>query len=81
MIESPVLQELKEEWTREAARAASRETALEALMTVLVARFGTKAESLETELKPISDEARLRELVRHAATCRTLASFRKKLAP
>ena len=71
MIESPVLQELKEEWTREAA--------IEALMTFLVGRFGTKAQAIETEIKAIDDTARLRELIKHAATCRTLAAFRKKL--
>jgi hypothetical protein len=81
MIESPLLQELKEEWTREGVRAGVREGELEALMTVLVARFGAKAESVEADLKAISDEARLKELVKHAATCRSLASFRKKLAP
>jgi len=72
MIESPVLQELKEEWTREAQ--------IKVLMTFLVGRFGPKAESLETEIEAINDEERLNELVRHAATCRTLASFRKKLS-
>ncbi len=73
MIESPLLQELKEEWTREAV--------IGDLMTFLAGRFGAKAESLETELKAIGDEARLKELVKHAATCRSLAAFRKRLAP
>ena len=72
MIESPVLQELKEEWTRE--------TVLDALMTFLVGRFGTKAEALKTELKAIDDEGRLKELVKHSATCRSLGSFRKRLS-
>jgi hypothetical protein len=75
MIESPLYQELKEEWSREVARKAMTED----VIAVLVARFGTKAELLDTELKAIDDEIRLRELVKHAATCRTLASFRKKL--
>ncbi len=76
MIESPVLRELKEEWTRE----ATHEAEVRALMTVLVGRFGTKAEVLETELKTIDDDARLTELIKHAATCRSLGSFRKQLA-
>jgi predicted transposase YdaD len=80
MIESPLYQELKEELTREAARAASRETAIENLMTFLTGRFGARAEALKTELSAIDDQALLRELVGHAATCRSLASFRKKLA-
>jgi hypothetical protein len=73
MIESPVLQELKAEWTRE--------TLIKAVIDVLVARFGAKAEALETELQAIGDEARLKALIKHAARCRSLSSFRKKLSP
>jgi hypothetical protein len=73
MIESPLLQELKEEWTREGE--------IRALLTFLTGRFGAKAESLEIELKSIDDEAHLRELVKHAAKCRNLAAFRKMLSP
>jgi len=69
MIESPLVEELKAEWTREK------------VIDVLVARFGAKAEALETQLNAIADEARLRELIKHAATCRNLSSFRKQLAP
>jgi predicted transposase YdaD len=77
MIESPVLRELKEEWTRE----ATREAAIEDLTTVLVARFGAKAGALEAELKAIDDASRLKELIKLAATARTLSSFRKQLTP
>ncbi len=73
MIESPLLQELFQEQFTDRVR--------EILMIVLVARFGLKAQSLETDLKTISDEPRLQELVKHAATCRTLNSFRKHLSP
>jgi hypothetical protein len=73
MIESPILDELRAEWTRE--------TMIADLMTVLVTRFGSKAEPLETELKAVVDEARLKDLVKHAVACRTLSSFRKQLAP
>jgi len=69
MIESPLLDELKAEWTQDT------------LINFLVARFGSKAKSLESELKAITDESRLQELVKNAATCRTLSSFRKQLAP
>ena len=69
MIESPLLDELKYEWTRDT------------LISVLVARFGSNARSLESELKAISDESRLQELVKHGATRRTLSSFRTQLAP
>ncbi|MFI5458416.1 MAG: hypothetical protein ACHRXM_23545 [Isosphaerales bacterium] len=73
MIESPLIEELKAEWTHE--------TMIKSVIDVLVARFGPKAERLEIELKTVGDEARLRELVKYAATCRTLNSFRKQLAP
>jgi hypothetical protein len=73
MIESPVLQELKEEWTREAA--------IEDFMTFLVGRFGEKAAALENSLKAIDDASRLKELIKHAATARSLNSFRKQLSP
>jgi uncharacterized protein (TIGR02391 family) len=75
MIESPLFQELKAEWTQETAR----ETTIRNLMRFLVGRFGAKAKALETEMKAINDEARLDGLVEHAATCRTLGSFRKQL--
>jgi len=72
MIESPLVDELKAEWTRE--------TMISNVIDVLIARFGSKAQALETDLKAIDDEARLQELVKHAATCRTLSSFRKQLS-
>jgi hypothetical protein len=72
MIESPLLPELKAEWTQEAN--------VKAVMTILVGRFGSKANELENEIKAMSDETRLKELLLHAATCRTLGSFRKHLA-
>ncbi len=76
MIESPLLKELKAEWTQE----AKVEAKIEVLMTFLVGRFGSKAKALETEIKGIDDEARLQALVEHAATSRTLDSFRKHVA-
>jgi hypothetical protein len=73
MIESPLIDELKAEWTRE--------TLVKAVIDILAARFGAKAEALENKLKGIEEEARLKELVRDAATCRTISSFRKRLEP
>jgi hypothetical protein len=75
MTKSLFLDDVKEEWTRE----ATREAAIENLMTVLVARFGDKAGALENSLKAIDDAARLKELIKHAATARSLNSFRKQL--
>jgi hypothetical protein len=71
-IGSPILREIIDESTRE--------TVVEDVTTVLVARFGSEAEALEPQLKAIDDAARLKELLRHAAKCRTLGSFRKQLA-
>ena len=71
MIESPVTQEIIEESTREAKR--------EAIVNVLRARFGDGASAVHSELGPV-EGGRLDELLRLAATCRTLASFRKQLS-
>src|SRR5271157_1971962 len=76
MIESPVLQELKAEWTREAARETKRRT----IVDFLVARFGPQAEEIATHLETIADDARLKELVKLAAVCSDLPSFRKEFA-
>ncbi len=67
MIESPLLDELKAEWTRRN------------ILKFLDARFGPAAEALEDQLKEI-DERRLKDVLSLAATCRSLASFRKKLS-
>jgi hypothetical protein len=72
MIESPSVEQLKAEWTRE--------TMVKDVTDVLVARFGPKAEALKGELKSNEDETRLEELINRAATCRSLGSFRKQLA-
>jgi hypothetical protein len=80
MIESPLLDELKAEWTREATREATRETTRKNILKILEARFGIAARALEAELKTV-DEDRLDDLLSLAATCRTLASFRKQLSP
>jgi hypothetical protein len=79
MIESPLVQELKKEWTEEAMREGMREGEIKALMTVLVRRFGAAAAALETEIRAIDDDGRLKDMIERAATCRSLASFRKKL--
>jgi hypothetical protein len=71
MIESPVLQELKAEWTRESSRAA--------IVDVLVARFGPAAEDLNVRLEAVEDESRLKELVKRAAVCPDLGSFEQEL--
>ena len=72
MIESPVLQQLKAEWTQEGERKT--------IIKVLVARFGDEAEDLRAKLDMIDDEARLQELAEAAATCPDLEAFRRQLA-
>ncbi len=83
MIESPVLQELKAEWTRDAAREAARDTALQtnrrAIVDILVARLGPQAEEVATQLETIDDDARLKGLIKFAAVCSDFQSFRKEL--
>jgi len=80
MIESPVLQELKAEWTRDAAREAALQTKRRIILDFLVARFGPEAEEIATQLETIADDARLKELVKFAPYCADLPSFRKELA-
>jgi hypothetical protein len=72
MIESPVLQELKAEWTREAR--------CQAIIEFLVARFGVEAEEVANRLDAIDDDVRLKEIVKLAAECPDLSSFRNQLA-
>ena len=43
MIESPLMQGLKKEWTEDAKREGKREGEIEALMTFLIRRFGAQA--------------------------------------
>ncbi|QEH36324.1 hypothetical protein OJF2_48850 [Aquisphaera giovannonii] len=85
VIESPLLQELKEQWTREAATQARREATHSAQVRMIVdflsARFGDRATSLRNRLDSIDDESRLDALVKVAATCTSLKDFRDELGP
>jgi len=71
MIESPVLQELKAEWTREDKRRT--------IVDFLVERFGPQAEEAATQLETIADDARLKELIKLAAVCSDFQSLWKEL--
>ena len=71
MIESPLLDELKAEWIVETRRRD--------ILEILEGRFGAVTPALEAELKSVDDN-RLGDLLLLAATCRSLASFRKKLS-
>jgi predicted transposase YdaD len=78
MIESPVLQELRKEWTTEGKLEGKLEGKRDAIAKVLQARFGSVASALDPELKAVQDD-RLDNLLDTAATCRGLASFRMRL--
>jgi hypothetical protein len=67
MIESPVIQEILAERQRED------------IIKFLEARFGAAALTMDPELRAVEVE-RLDELLKLAATCHSLASFRKKLS-
>ncbi len=71
MIESPVLQELKAEWTAEAIAGA--------IVAVLTARFGERASGLREAIPTNSGREDLDALLRFAATCPDPESFRARL--
>ena len=72
MIESPLLQEILAEERLQTQR--------EDIIAFLTSRFGSEARELEADLKAIEDTERLNELIKLAATCRGLKSFRKQLS-
>jgi len=67
MIESPVIQEIIADCKREQ------------IVKFLEARFGVAASDLKSPLNAVDDE-RLDDFLKLAATCRSLAAFRKKLS-
>ena len=79
MIESPVLDEVKEliriHLRDEVRQEVRQEVIREAILATLEARFGVVPESTAAALTGVSGEARLKELIRLAATCPTLDSF------
>jgi len=75
MIESPVLDEVKEILLKR-GRAEGRAEALQtAVATFLEARFGLVPADLKSKLTAIGDLPRLESLVRLAATCPDLEVF------
>jgi hypothetical protein len=74
MIHSPLYQEVVEEAERKGETKAKRE----AILDVLVGRFGPAAKELEVELTAVEFD-RLRDLHMFAVKCRNLTSFRKRL--
>jgi hypothetical protein len=74
MIQSPLYQEI----VRDSKREGLTEAWQQSIMDALVRRFGPTAEALEVELKAVEFD-RLRDLHGFAVSCRSLASFRKRL--
>jgi hypothetical protein len=74
MIHLPLYQEVVDEAERKGETRAKRE----AILDVLVGRFGPTAKVLEVELAAVELD-RLRDLHMFAVKCRSLASFRKRL--
>jgi hypothetical protein len=71
MVQSPVIQEIIAE--------SQLETKRKAIVKVLHARFGDAGEAVRSEIEATT-EPKLDDLLELAATCRSLASFRKKLS-
>jgi hypothetical protein len=72
MIESPLLQELIAEQRAEARH--------EDILAVLEARFGPFPAAIGSSLAAITDETRLRDLVRQTGLSPDLDAFRRALA-
>lgn len=79
MIESPVLDEVKEilkkRYEAEGAAKARIATLRETIRANLEARFGTVPAERVVALETIADEVRLKELIRLAATCADVDAF------
>lgn len=71
MIESPLLEEWRAQWTAE-AKAGD-------IIRVLQARFGALSGNIESSLRAIQSEDRLNALIEIAAQCPDLESFRSQL--
>ena len=72
MIESPLIQELRQEFM---AQRGHKDVLL-----VLAVRFGSVPPEIEAAVRAIQDEARLDLLVDWAALCPDLEAFRTRLA-
>lgn len=87
MIESPLLDELKEEWTAELKSewvaqirpALLREGEANAVIRMLESRFGQVPDDIRAALRAIPSEERLSDLIPVAIRCGTLAEFRSEL--
>jgi hypothetical protein len=77
MLEIPFLDEIVMEKTRETARKTACETSQQNIVTFLSARFGDVPPDVIEGIESIDDQTELRDLVRLAASCPDLATFRE----
>jgi hypothetical protein len=75
-----VARETAREVTRKVARETACETAHRDIVTFLETRFGEIPRDLAEEIGSVSDDEQLRGMVRTAAACRDLESFRSEIA-
>jgi hypothetical protein len=71
MIESPLIQELLEEWEVQIRR--------ENILDFLTARFGAVDDETKKALEALTDPQRLRGLIAWTAQCPDLKAFRQRL--
>ncbi len=76
MIESPLIQEVLQEILAEKTAEKARERAHRDILTFLETRFGLVPPDLAAELQSVTEDDRLTDLVRKAASCPDLESFR-----
>jgi len=75
MIESPLI----EEYFGEELRKAKREAMQKAILVVLQTRFGSVPAEIAERLRAVRALKKLNALTKHAAGCRDLEAFRKRL--
>jgi len=71
MIESPLIQELLEQ--------RSKQVRNEAVLLILTERFGPVSERVASAVKSIQNDASLAALIRFAAICLDLGTFLRRL--
>jgi hypothetical protein len=71
MIESPLMDRLR--------AIMARQTTHENIISFLESRFGSVPDDLADRLRATEDDARLKDILRFAATCPDLEAFRVRL--
>jgi hypothetical protein len=75
MIESPLIDEV----FGERLRKATEEAMQQAILLVLQTRFGAVPAEIAERLRAVRAPEKLNALTKHAAGCRDLEAFRKRL--